>query len=131
VNASFRRTASLRFACPAPPALHTGERRVLEVRHEDVRAGIERIDHHLALDRTGDLDVPFLQIGGCRSDLPVARPDLGRLRQELEGAARSELSITFRPLLQKLLPPGVEGAMQLLQEGERGLRTRFPGTRWR
>ena len=41
-----------------------GRERVLEVGHEDVRSGVERIDHHLALDRTGDLDVALLQILG-------------------------------------------------------------------
>ena len=30
--------------------------RVFEVRHEDVRAGVQRVDDHLAIDRPGDLD---------------------------------------------------------------------------
>ena len=37
--------------------------RVFEVGHVAVGAGVERVDDHLALDWTGDLDPPALQIG--------------------------------------------------------------------
>jgi DNA-binding transcriptional LysR family regulator len=35
--------------------------RVLEVGHEHLRAGVQRVDDHLALDRAGDLDAAVLQ----------------------------------------------------------------------
>src|ERR1019366_6237643 len=38
--------------------------RILEVRHEDLRAGIERVDDHLALNWTRDFRAPILKI--CR-----------------------------------------------------------------
>ena len=61
-----------------------GRERVLEVRHEDVRAGVERVDHHLALDRSGDLHEPPGEVLGDSGDLPVALADLLRLGEELE-----------------------------------------------
>jgi hypothetical protein len=36
---------------------------VLQVGHEDARAGVQRVDHHLPIDRTGDLDAAIGQIG--------------------------------------------------------------------
>ena len=43
---------------------------ILEIRHEDVGAGIERVDDHLAVDRAGDLDAAVMQIGWDRRDPP-------------------------------------------------------------
>ena len=37
---------------------------VLEVGHEHLRAGVERVDDHLAVDRAGDLDPAVEQVGG-------------------------------------------------------------------
>ena len=39
-----------------------GDERVLEIRHEDPRARIERVDHHLAIRGTGNLDAPVEEI---------------------------------------------------------------------
>ncbi len=38
--------------------------RVLEVGHVDVRARVERIDNHFAIDRAGDLDPAVEQVPG-------------------------------------------------------------------
>src|SRR3546814_6970006 len=46
--------------------------RVLEVRHVRVGARVERIDDHLALDRTGDFGAADFQRLRQRRDLPVA-----------------------------------------------------------
>ena len=46
--------------------------RVLEVGHEDLRARVERVDHHLPVDRAGDLDAPVGDLVGERRDPPVA-----------------------------------------------------------
>ena len=56
---------------------------VLEVGHEDVRAGVQRVDHHFAVDRPGDLDAAILQIGGNGRDGPVALADAGGFGQEV------------------------------------------------
>ena len=69
--------------------------RVLEVRHEDVRAGVERVDDHLPLGRARELDPPALEILGGRRDRPGARADLTGLGQEVQPAAGVERRLTL------------------------------------
>ena len=64
--------------------------RVLEVRHEDLGARVERVDHHLPVDGAGDLDAAVGDLVRERRDPPVAAPDPGRLRQEVGQLAHSE-----------------------------------------
>src|SRR3712207_7157167 len=40
--------------------------RVLEVGHEDLRAGVEAIDRHLRISRAGDLDSSVVKVGRDR-----------------------------------------------------------------
>jgi hypothetical protein len=47
-----------------------GAVRVLEIRHEGGGAAIERVDHHLAVGGSGDLDAPVEQVFRLRSDAP-------------------------------------------------------------
>ena len=65
---------------------------VLEVGHEDLGAGVERVDDHLAVDRAGDLDPAILQIGGNRRDassrLRGPRAVSGRKSGSLPGVER-------------------------------------------
>src|SRR6185436_14218113 len=96
-----------------------GRERVLEVRHEDVRARIERVDHHLPLDRPGDLDVALLQIGGRLGYLPRARSHRDRLGEEVERRAGRELAIPLVAPRQQLSTPCVESTVKLLDELER------------
>ena len=56
---------------------------VFEVGHEDLRAGVERVDDHLAIDRAGDLDAAVEQVGGQRRDGPVGVADVRGLGQEV------------------------------------------------
>ena len=49
--------------------------RILEIRHVDAGAGIERVDHHLAVDRTGDLDPAVQQVPGQRRHAPIRLAD--------------------------------------------------------
>ena len=46
-------------------------KRVFKVSHEHFRARIERVDEHLAIDRTGDFDAAVLEVGRRSADLPV------------------------------------------------------------
>ena len=48
-----------------------------------LRAGVERVDDHLAVDRAGDLDAAILQVGGNRRDAPLGLANLARLRQKV------------------------------------------------
>ncbi len=93
--------------------------RVLEIRHEAARAGVERVDHHLAVDRPGDLAAAVLQVGRCRRDAPVAFADLARVGQKRWIRARVEIKLPLGTPLEQLEPPGVELAMEALGERER------------
>ena len=93
--------------------------RVLEVGHEDVRARVERVDHHLALDRTGDLDEPPGEIPRDGRDLPVTVAHFLRLGQEVELLAAIQLALPLRAPGEELLPARIELAVQALDEGQR------------
>jgi len=82
---------------------------VLEVRHEDLCAGVQRVDHHLAVDRAGDLRPAVGQVGGRRRDGEVLRCAHERRR----------LALAFLPLRKQTLALGVELSVEALDEGER------------
>ena len=95
---------------------------VLEVRHEDPCARVERVDHHLPLDRAGDLAAAVLQVGRCRRDLPVASAIL-RLREEGPGSRpRRARAAAPAAVLQQLLALPIQLAVEALDERERLLR---------
>ena len=52
--------------------------RVFEIGHENLCAGIERVDHHLAIGRPGDLDPAIPDVGRNRRAFPIAFADLFR-----------------------------------------------------
>lgn len=70
--------------------LPRGRVRILEVGHVRIRAGVERVDDHLALDRAGDFDAPALQILRQRRDGPVAFADRLRFFEKAGALARVE-----------------------------------------
>ena len=90
--------------------------RVLEVRHEDIRARVERIDHHLAVGRAGDFDAAVLQVLGRGGDFPAAFAYGLRLGQEVRQLAGVELSLALRAAAEQLAPPGLELARELCDE---------------
>ena len=65
--------ASVRFACPDDHVRARRRVRVLEVRHEPLRARVQRVDDHLARRRPGDLHAP-VQVGRMRVARPSSRP---------------------------------------------------------
>src|SRR5262249_44813000 len=80
------------------PLDHVRPRRrvgVLEVGHEAAGPGVEGVDHHLAVDRAGDLDAAVLEIRRRRGDLPAALPDLARPGQEVRLRAGVELGLAL------------------------------------
>ena len=98
-------------------AVRPGRRvRVLEVGHEHPRARVERVDHHLPVDRPRDLDAPVGDLLGRRRHAPGARADLGRPGQEVWELAAVE---SLEPLLtprQQLDPTRAERALQVVEE---------------
>jgi hypothetical protein len=89
---------------------------VLEVRHEDIGAGIESINDHLAIGGTGDLHPAILEVGRRRRDPPVTFPDVARLRQEAGNLSPIEPGLADPALLQQLQSPGVESPLEEGQE---------------
>ena len=55
---------------PGHDVVPGGGQRVLEIRHEDASARVEGVDHHLPLDRPGDLHPPVLQVRRSGRDTP-------------------------------------------------------------
>ena len=88
----MRRTASRRLIWPSMQIVPGRRVGVLEIGHEDVGAGIERVDHHLAVDRAGDLDAAIEQILGQRRHRPVGVADALRLGREIGPPAAIELA---------------------------------------
>ena len=89
---------------------------VLEVGHEHPRPGVERIDHHLAIDGPGDLDPAVEQVGRDGSNLPVPLADAPGLGQEVRLPAAVEPGLDLRPAGQELPSPAIEGPLELGQE---------------
>jgi hypothetical protein len=96
-------------------------RRVLAVGHEDLGARVEGVDHHLAVDRAGDLDAAVGEVGGHRRHLPVAGADVFGLGEEVGEFAGVEAGLALLAGGQQLATAAVEAAMQVGDEGE-GLR---------
>ena len=90
--------------------------RVLEVGHEHLRARVERVDHHLPVDRAGDLDAAVLQLGRDRRDAPVALADVLRLGQEVGQLAVAQPLRPLVPRVEQLAPPRAEPALELGEE---------------
>src|SRR5262245_63264117 len=68
---------------PLDQIVPSRSRRVLEVRHVDVRPEVHRIDHHLSVDWTRDLDTAIGQVFWQWSDGPVPVAYVSRLRQKV------------------------------------------------
>ena len=96
-----------------------GRRRILEVRHVALRAGVERVDDHLGIDRAGDLDAAVGQRGGDRGDAPVAGADIGGVGAEVRQRASIETGLAGGAGLEAHLALAVKAAMQAQQEGLR------------
>ena len=92
---------------------------VFEVGHEDICAAVERIDDHLAIDRSGDLDATVDEIVWNRSDGPVAFANLARLGEEVGKLAGVESSFALLAFSEQRFTPRVELALQRGDEVER------------
>ncbi len=92
--------------------------RVLEVGHEDARARVESVDHHLPVDRTGDLATPVGEVGWRFGNTPLRLANFPRLREEPGILARVQAELTLLARREQLEPPRVELAVELLDERE-------------
>ena len=93
--------------------------RVFEIGHEDVRAGIERIDDHLAIDGAGDLDAAVLEVTRDRRDAPVALANLFRIGKEVRQFAGVEALLALLAFGEQLFASRIEFALQRSDELQR------------
>src|SRR6202044_3898835 len=86
--------------------------RVLEVGHEHLRARVERVDHHLALDWASDLDPPVAQgVWGCRG-APVTLTHRCGLYQEVRALACIEADLALVTLREQFAPCVLEAMVK-------------------
>ena len=76
--------------------------RIFEIGHEDVRAGVQRVDHHLAFYGPGDLDAPVLEVFRDRRHGPFLRPDIGGLLGKIGQRAAIDFLLHFYARGEKL-----------------------------
>ena len=91
--------------------------RILKVGHEHPRAGVQGINHHLALGRAGDLDATIEQVLGRRGHRPRARPNLGGLGQEVGSQTGVELLLAYASTPKQLDATVSEGSHEVGDEG--------------
>ena len=91
---------------------------IFEIGHEDVGAGIERVDDHLAVDRAGDFDAAVQKVGWDRGHLPVAIPYVRRGRQKLRHGSGVDFLLAFTSVREQLTAARFERARQLGQEAQ-------------
>jgi hypothetical protein len=93
--------------------------RVLEIGHEHLRARVERVDDHLAIDRAGDLDAAVLQVRRNRSDAPVAAAHIRGLGKEVGTLAAVVPLLGGDSARQQLRDASAEALCEILDERER------------
>jgi hypothetical protein len=94
--------------------------RVLEIRHENLGAGIERVDHHLAVDRTGDFRPPVLQVLRHGRHLPrMIRPDVRRLAQKVRHLTGVDPLLPLDPRGEQTFALAIEFTVQSREEFDR------------
>ena len=109
-------------ALPCYDVLPCGRQRILEVGHETARTRVERIDHHLALDRTGDLDAAVLEIARRGRDSPLALADARRGLEKPRRCAGIELALPLSARTEERLARGVELPVETRDKRERVVR---------
>ena len=93
--------------------------RILEVSHEDIGAGVQRIDDHFAVDRSGNLDAAVKQVTRNGRHLPIGFADDGRLRKEIRHLSAVDLPLHLPAPREQFLPSGFEGIRELHEKGRR------------
>ena len=92
---------------------------VLQIGQPDLGAGVQRVDHHLALGRPGDLDPTVDQVSRGGRDLPTARTDFGGLGQEVQPSGAGHLGASRDPQLEQLVAPARVPLVEQPDEGQR------------
>ncbi|CAH1668847.1 hypothetical protein CHELA40_13198 [Chelatococcus asaccharovorans] len=122
------RIGEIDAALPAVPQIdlaldHIGPGRrgcILEIRHEHLRPAVERVDDHLAIDRTGDLDPAIEEVARDGRDLPVTLADVPGLGQEVGRLPGVKGLLPLRSQREEAATRCIKAAMQIGQETQGG-----------
>jgi len=118
---------------PSDHVVPRGRQRILAIRHEHPRTGIQRVDDHLAIGRPRDLDPSVSQVSRDRRHSPVALANRACLRQKIGQLARVEPLLALLSRLEQLLHPRRKTLSELLKKRQ-GLGRQdsfFLRSRWR
>ena len=110
------RTASIRLAWPPTMFAQVGELASSKSAMKPRAPGVERVDHHLAVGRAGDLDAPVLQGRRARAR-PSSRPRARVIGPSVPPASSSAWRSARGG--EQLAPRAVELVVEPLQEPER------------
>src|SRR4029079_18396234 len=100
---------------------------VLEVRHEHLRARVQRVDDHLSIDGTGDFDPAVLEVGGNAADGPIAGSDMSGVWREI-GSFASVVALLHRATArEQFVDARTEATRQVFDECHRRRREHAPG----
>src|SRR6185437_12528082 len=97
---------------------------VLEVRHENLGATVQRIDDHLAVNRSGNLHAAIKQIFRHRCDRPFRLANLTCFRKKVRALSRVQSFQTVFASFQQLLTTRSKPVLQLCKESD-GLRRKY------
>jgi hypothetical protein len=81
---------------------------ILKIRHKDLCARVERIDHHTPISRTGNLNPPIGKVSGNGSHPPIAAANVNRLRQEIGQCAGFDVRPSLITCSQQRAPAMLE-----------------------
>src|SRR6266404_6172285 len=81
---------------------------VFKIRHEHAGSGVQRVDHHLAVNGTSDLHPAVRQIARNGSDSPLFLANPGGFREKLRKYTGVDLALPRPPALEQLLAVRVE-----------------------
>ena len=93
--------------------------RVLDVGHEHLGAGVQRVDHHLAVDGARDLGPAAVEVRGRGSHRPVRVADFLRLSREGRILASLDAGVAIHPVLEQLHPALLELPAKVARKLER------------
>src|SRR5206468_11118575 len=83
---------------------------------------VERVDHHLAVDRPGDLAPAIAEVRRRLGDAPIGLAHVVRLGEEVGPLAGVERPLALAATFEQLAPRRAELPLQQLDELERSLR---------
>jgi hypothetical protein len=99
---------------------------IFEIGHEDLRSGIERVDHHLAVDRPSDLYSSVVEVSWGGADCPLGRSDRRGVREEIRALAFIEAPLPLVTLGEQPCPGLTKAPCEVGDKGKRRRSKHLP-----